>query len=208
MFNCKPRILCWSLFGFAWCATVGAGLLALSAYATSPGDPGARSGRWPADSPIARHCDRPTMLLFLHPRCPCSRASVAELERIVATAGDRVAAHVIVFKPTGAPASWVRTGVWAHASAIPGIEIWTDEGGFVARRFGAATSGQVLLYDAAGRLTFQGGITVSRAHQGESLGGAAVSRLIVSEANAITCSPVFGCPLLRTRSEPNRWRVP
>jgi hypothetical protein len=63
----RARALFWAFCGAAWCVTVGAGLLALCAYATSPCDPGARSGRWPADSAIPLQRERPTLLLFLHP---------------------------------------------------------------------------------------------------------------------------------------------
>jgi hypothetical protein len=204
----RARALFWAFCGAAWCVTVGAGLLALCAYATSPCDPGARSGRWPADSAIPLQRERPTLLLFLHPRCPCSRASLAELERVLASAGERVAAHVIVFKPVGALANWERTGLWDQAAAMPGVTVWTDEGGALARRFGAATSGQVLLYDASGALTFQGGITPSRGHQGDNLGRTAVSSLIAGAANADSCSPVFGCPLLREPQERNKDPLP
>ncbi len=202
------RAVCWTFLGAAWCVTVGAGLLALSAYATSPCDPGVRGSRWPADSTIPQQRGQPTLLLFLHPRCPCSGASLAELERVLASSGDHVAVHVIVFKPRGAPANWERTTVWGQAAAIPGVNIRTDEGGLLTRRFGAATSGQVLLYDASGTLTFQGGITPARGHQGDNLGRSAVSRLIAGEASADACSPVFGCPLLLEPPERNKYRQP
>src|SRR5690349_19429168 len=37
---------------------------------------------WPEASSIVRHAQRPTLLLFLHPHCACSRATVEELERL------------------------------------------------------------------------------------------------------------------------------
>ena len=191
----RVRAISWTFFGSVWCLAVGAGLLALSAYATRPCDAGSRSGRWPADSAIPLQTDRPTLLLFLHPRCPCSRASVAELERVLTTRGERVAAHVVVFKPRGAPANWVRTGVCDRAAAIPGVTLWIDEGGKLTQLFGAETSGQVLLYDASGTLRFQGGITPSRGHEGDNLGRAAVSSLIAGATKVDSCSPVFGCQI-------------
>ena len=62
-----------------------------------------------------------------------------------------MAAHVVVFKPRGAPANWVRTGVWDRAAAIPGVTLWIDEGGKLTQLFGAETSGQVLLYELLAR---------------------------------------------------------
>lgn len=122
-------------------------------------------------------------------------ASVAELERVLTTRGERVAAHVVVFKPRGAPANWVRTGVCDRAAAIPGVTLWIDEGGKLTQLFGAETSGQVLLYDASGTLRFQGGITPSRGHEGDNLGRAAVSSLIAGATKVDSCSPVFGCQI-------------
>ncbi len=123
-------------------------------------------------------------------------ASLAELERIIAASGDRLAAHVVVFRPTHVATDWERTGLWDQAAAIPGITVWTDGGGVEAKRFGAATSGLVLVYDASGKLMFQGGITRSRGHQGDNDGSTAVMRLIASSALPETSTPVFGCPLL------------
>ena len=90
-------------------------------------------------------------------------------------AGSGIHSHVVRNvrehppKPGDAPFStsyqgrrWARTGLWDQAEAIPGVRIWTDVGAVEARRFGAATSGLVLVYDASGRLVFQGGITPAR----------------------------------------------
>ncbi len=80
---------------------------------------------------------------------------------------------------------------------------WSSEDGDEARRFGAATSGHVMLYDAAGRLHFSGGITPARGHEGDSLGRDAVIDLIEAYRSAgRRCSPVFGCPLATPRTAP------
>src|SRR5256885_6995371 len=41
--------------------------------------------KWPAGSKLGSVPNRPTLVLFLHPRCPCSRASLAELEQLFAS---------------------------------------------------------------------------------------------------------------------------
>src|SRR4051812_39527867 len=38
---------------------------------------------WPPESKLGSTPSHPTLVLFLHPRCPCSRASLAELERLI-----------------------------------------------------------------------------------------------------------------------------
>lgn len=45
----------------------------------------------------------------------------------------------------------------------------------IVRRFGAYTSGQVMLYDTDRRLAFNGGITGSRGHEGNNKGRQAIT---------------------------------
>lgn len=76
-----------------------------------------------------------------------------------------------------------------------------DDNGAEANRFHAATSGQTLLYDAAGRLLFSGGITGSRGHSGDNAGQTAIVSLVNSGAAELTETSVFGCPLFEPKSE-------
>ena len=69
-----------------------------------------------------------------------------------------------------------------------------DEGGVEAKRFGARTSGHVLVYSAAGELTFQGGITAGRGHEGANAG----QQGALDGARGRSCcekSEVYGCQL-------------
>jgi hypothetical protein len=74
-----------------------------------------------------------------------------------------------------------------------------DLEGRESRRFGAATSGQTLLYAADGRLLFNGGITESRGHSGDNAGRSAILSLVLGLTSAPTgqplSTPVYGCPL-------------
>jgi hypothetical protein len=65
-----------------------------------------------------------------------------------------------------------------------------------ARRFGASTSGQTLLYNMAGRLVFNGGITIARGHSGSNDGRDAVVALLSGLVPMHTITPVFGCSLV------------
>ena len=157
MFN-NFKYLYYTLVG-AWGMAVGVGLLLLGAYEGRPGDAGNPAGRWPVASGVRPEATRPNVVLLLHPRCPCSRASLAELARIMARCQDLVTAHVLVFRPVTAHEAWGRSDLWHAAAAIPGVHVYDDPGGTEAARFGGATSGQLLLFDLTGRLVFHGGIT-------------------------------------------------
>ena len=179
-----------------WLASVAVGFGLLWRYKSTPGAQ-ARSleRRWPAASHIPRDPDRATLLMFVHPRCPCTRASVAELSRLMGRLSPRVAARVVFVRPQGVEEDWERGELWTHASSIPGTAPVLDAGGTEAERFGARTSGQVLLYDAAGRLAFSGGLTASRGHEGDSFGQRRIVSLVETGSADRADSPVFGCAL-------------
>jgi len=63
------------------------------------------------------------------------------------------------------------------------------------------TSGHVVLYDADGKLVFNGGITSSRGHSGDNAGRAAITKLVHHESAAVPEAPVFGCSLLDPKQE-------
>ena len=166
------------------------------AYQATPGRPAAAPRAWPAASKLPRSAGAYTLVVFVHPRCPCSRATVANLAVLMAHCpAGRVTTTVAFVRPPGVPAGWERTGLWTSAAAIPGVTVVADEGGREAAAFGAATSGQAVLFDVAGRVAFAGGLTPGRGHAGDSGGAAAVRALVCGGPADVTATPVFGCPL-------------
>jgi hypothetical protein len=137
--------------------------------------------------------------MFAHPRCSCTRASLAELSQLIARHRGLFHAKVLFAQPEGAGESWLRSDTLESARRLAGVEVRIDAAGFEARQFGSATSGQVLLYSSAGRLLFSGGITASRGHEGDNLGRARVAALIRGDAPDRQVSPVFGCALEKRR---------
>jgi len=182
--------------GAAWLLAVATGMTALWRYSAAPGLPAAPPLEWPRESRIRPSPDLATLILLAHPRCPCTRASIEELDRLMARLDGRLVAHVLFVTPTDAPDGWERTDLWRSAAAIPGVDVVRDEDGAEARRFHSPTSGQVILYDAAGRLRFSGGITAARGHAGDNLGLSAIVQLLEGDSPTATATPVFGCSLL------------
>ncbi len=142
-----------------WGLVVGVGMLLVGDYAARPGVAASAPARWPAESLIRRDGRRPTLLIFLHPRCPCSRASVAELASISSDCGDRVSIQAVLLQPGEGREGWGQSEIEADLADLPRLRIRSDRGGGESRRFGVSTSGHVLLYDPEGRLIFSGGIT-------------------------------------------------
>jgi hypothetical protein len=170
-----------------------AGVAVLEAHASQPGPLATPPPRWPGTSQLQPAADKPTLLLFAHPRCPCTRATLAELDGLVRRS-PALDVRVLFFRPRDQPDEWVRGDSFESASAIPGARVSIDVSGAEARRFGALTSGQAVLYQG-GALRFQGGLTVARGHQGQSAGSDAVEHWLRGQPAAAE-APVFGCALL------------
>ena len=179
-----------------WASAILTGLAILTAYENAPGDQGEPPALWPEATSLHRTQGVMTLLMVAHPICPCTRASLGELARIVARAGGRLHAYVLFVSPEGADSTWSRGDLWNEAAAIPGVSVVEDHDGMEADRFGVAVSGHVLLYDARGRLSFSGGITPARGHSGDSTGRAAVLALLEGRSPSHSRSFVFGCSLL------------
>ena len=146
--------------------------------------------------------NRDTLIMFVHPQCPCTRASLEELNRLLARSQGRVDAQVLFFKRGKFSGDWTRTDLWRNAAAIPGVAVHEDLDGAQARLFGAETSGYVLLYDAHGQLLFKGGITGSRGHAGDNAGENAIVSLLTGQDAKLKQTQVYGCSLLGKREAP------
>ncbi len=185
----------------AWLAAALTGTVVLAAYSGGAGAPARAPARWPAGAAIPRADGRFTLVLFAHPKCPCTGASFTELARLMERVGGRVDAHVLFLRPEGTGADWESGPLWARAKRIPGVAVHADRNGDEKARFGAATSGQVLVYDAAGALAFGGGITLGRGHEGDNPGAERIAALVQGAAPERGDAPVFGCPLNDSRPQ-------
>lgn len=184
------------LFCFLWLLVVAGGLAGLARYEQSAGSIGATPSQWPLSADISLDPTRPTLLMFAHPKCPCTRASMEEFNRLLAQCHEAVTPHVLFFVPENKANDWAEGALWKSAKAIPGVVVETDPEGRKARLFGAETSGYVVLYSPRGELLFQGGITAGRGHAGDNTGESAILSLLASRDTQTRQSRVFGCNLL------------
>lgn len=176
----------------AWAIAVVAGMGRIWEYKSTPGAAAAGPAIWPGSTLVSPQSGRATLMMFVHPHCPCSRASVAELGEIMARESSRVSAWVLFLRPQSTALDWEKTELWSSARKIPGVTVLTDKAGTEAARFGASTSGHVVLYDAHGRFVFGGGITGSRGHVGDNDGLKQVLALLDGDAGR-SAHPVYGC---------------
>lgn len=143
------------------------------------------------------------LVMYVHPHCPCTRASLRELVKLVDAGGGGLTTEVVVVAEPGMDAGWKQGAIMRAAEALKGVRVRTDETGEEAARFGAYTSGYALLLAADGTPLFRGGVTRSRGHEGESSGTRAIKSLLtdpmlvtIAKSECVG-APVFGCPLFR-----------
>jgi hypothetical protein len=182
-----------------WLPAVGYGINAMWSYATTPGHPAEPPRLWPASAPIMHREGRSTLLLFAHPQCECTRATLGELAILMAHANGKLDVDVFFYRPASESSAWARSDLWRTAAGIPGVHPLEDRDAEMAKRFGVFTSGQALLYSSAGLLLFQGGITAYRGHSGDNAGRSAITALlqgVVPPASRLpVVTRVFGCSL-------------
>ncbi len=178
-----------AIAGSAWLIGIALGFAPLLNYAAKPGDRGVA----PARIPMTGETSRARLLMVLHPRCACSRASLRELERLLARVGDKVTARAIM---TGEDAE--TSALLALARSIDGLEIDRDPHGDHARSLGAVTSGETYLYAPDGTLLFHGGLTAARGHEGATDSQDAIVAALTRSPTHPALSHVFGCRLEHT----------
>lgn len=185
-----------------WLSVIACGMVYMSRYqveaqpkALSPPD------TYPSESNMHPEELRSTLVFFAHPKCPCSRAAVNELARLMPEVQGRLTVYVLLTRPPGAPDGWADTDLRTSAEAIPDVRVKVDENEVEADLFGIRTSGTALLYDPDGNLRFQGGITRSRGMEGDNAGRSAIAALVNSNFSDNSETPVYGCLLRDLRDD-------
>lgn len=183
------------LLGASGVSTI-VGVRVLLAFDHAPGAVRAVPTRWPSGSVINPPAARPQLVVFVHPFCSCTVASINELARLLARQTPEHPAPAIEFffyRPR--KSEWGANTLWEKTEQLPGAHARWDDDGSEARRFGARTSGYALLYSPRGELLFQGGLTGARGHEGDNYGIERLAASLGSGQPASKPTPVFGCAL-------------
>jgi hypothetical protein len=157
---------------------------------------------WPVESTIVRSKQRPMLLLFLHPHCACSQATVEQLERLTTLVPARLLPTICVVasSPRSTGRTWESTPLLNRIPRLPNSYVFHDAGGVETALFGAQLSGTVILYDTDGRRLYAGGVTMARGHDGHNAGIQAVADLLINPEASAPSVPAFGCSVVREAS--------
>ncbi len=192
------RIPC-PIFVIFWLTLVLTAWVALGVYDHIPGETGAVPETF--TERISRTTDhqKPLLLVFLHPRCPCSRNTLMEFEKLLARHPGTFELRFYFVHPADTAADWYLGENWDRARAIPLAHVEVDSNGKLAKSLGVRTSGHVLGYAPDGRLLFSGGLSEARSghHAGE--GGRMLENAMMETDHPPVRTSVFGCRLLNDR---------
>lgn len=182
-----------------WLALSIFGLIILVGYQSGAGAQGVAPLNWPAKSSVSREIGQKkdnTLLVFLHPQCPCSKATVHQLDLLLTKQSKKnTSAYAVFVLPKGVGSDFAQGDLYKQCQQIDGLTIVEDRDAVEADLFAARTSGQLYIYDKDGQLSFSGGITAGRGHEGDSLGLDRAREILSMKTGEKTVCPTFGCPL-------------
>ncbi len=148
--------------------------------------------------------DSPTIILFYHPKCPCTFATIRCLERLSTNFRTQPQIHAFAYRPQDESDTWIDSRSTRVLRNLEDIRIHPDIDGERFRRFGVRVSGHILIYDKNCDLTFSGGITPFRSHEGDCRASQQFVRCANDEIDECTRWPVFGCVVCEHAEENRR----
>ena len=184
---------------WVWVCLVLTGSVALVHYGSRPGEIGPVPSAWPDSSTLTHPHAGDRLLLFLHPQCPCSRATLRQLQTALVYAPKGLRVTAVIYSPSSESREWTQTALVQDVGALPGVEVVLDVDGRETNRFGARTSGHVMLYNPHNRLIFSGGITPARGHEGACAGLDGLIERLGGGNRGSDRAEVFGCPILDSK---------
>lgn len=140
-----------------------------------------------------------TLFFAVHPDCPCTRASVEQLDRFLTKFRREARAVALFWTEDGSSSSKsqpTNSRYWERLNRLDTVVTIQDPQGLLAEKLGSLVSGATVAYDSDGKLVFQGGLTATRGHAGPSVGIDALTYIVQGKSIPELCkTPTFGCSL-------------
>ncbi len=157
------------------------------------------NGRWPQDSRLIQD-PHERLVIFIHPQCPCTQATLSELEAVLARQSVATTLVISAIDP-----EWLDSKVMQHIKRMQSrypafVDVLLDTDASESECFGATASGHCMYFNRQGQKVFSGGITASRGHVGDNDARYRLMELIQSSSEVQgledpSLFPVFGCRL-------------
>lgn len=187
--------------GVGWCVLLADGWARLYSYTYRPEATERAASDWPGGVSLGPSATGFRIVVFVHPLCPCTQATLQELDETLVRIPNDVSVVAVPVTCGLSPTDMASSRIIARLQRIPRVTIHPDPDGELRRRFGARVSGEVFAF-AGDRCVYHGGLTPGRGHQGDFAGqrrleglAAATGRLRGRPTEACCEAPVFGCRL-------------
>lgn len=177
-----------------WAGGLATGFAMLEHYAAAAGTVHAPTA---AAAEFLRQHQKPgraLLVMAVHPLCPCTDASLAELGDLLARSRGACDALLLQYEPASPEAEWPTDSTRDLGGMS--VSVLPDRRGELASALGAETSGHTIFVDAAGAIRFNGGLTVARGHRGRAPAQDAILAALAGRSMTLAQAPVFGCSLL------------
>lgn len=179
----------------AWLAAIATAMAALADYMHTPAPQAAPADAWP-DTLEPLDAGVHTLVLAVHPRCPCTVATVRQLEKLRDTPEHPLRIRAYAFEPArpDQPRDWRDTDV-TRILERHGARVIPDPEGNAATTLRLTTSGHAVLFDPNANAVFQGGLTHARGVAGPSAAVVNINRVLAGQPHPLNTTHVYGCPI-------------
>ena len=191
----------WLVAFLIWLALVASGYAWLLRYSFAPGPAATVPHLIPPGLAWPEPTTRAGLFLTLHPRCPCSRATVRELAKILSRAPHLSDVTVLMYKPAKEADSWPDGDLLEECRRM-NCRILPDADGRLAASLGVSRQAVSCFTMRRGKLRFRGGITSARGHEGDNAGERAIIEILRGYPHSYNSLPVFGCSLHPEPTQP------
>lgn len=188
-------------FGLVWLVGIAIGSYFMFQHEYTPGAQEPAPQQLPADleKQFGASEKKLTLVMAVHPDCPCTSASIEQLDRFLALHEKDTRAIALFWTDrSGNPPSnsLENNSYWQRLQKLDAVSLMKDPEGKTAESLGSLVSGTVTAYDAEGKLVFQGGLTATRGHAGPSPALDALNAILAGKPiPEISTTMSFGCSL-------------
>ena len=168
-----------------WIFGILAGFSLLQHYSLTAGPANHAASSAQAVLGAHRTPGRPLLVMAVHPLCPCTASSLAELGDLLARSRGACDALLLQFQPLNGKPDWPVSDAPVQLGGVK-VRVVLDHGGKIGASLGAATSGHTVFVDASGEIRFQGGLTLARDHRGRSPAQDAVLQMLAGRHPSLT----------------------
>ncbi len=116
-----------------WCMVIVVGVALAARFDGTAGTGSQPPITWPENKLISLDSHRDTLLMFLHPHCPCSAASLTDLSKLMTSFKSPPAAYLVNVVPPGASVDWAQSELIESAKTIAHVIVLDDVDGKTGR---------------------------------------------------------------------------